>query len=200
MRERTGKGRNATGPSAPQESLRESERQYRLLLDTVQEGIWAADIEGVTTYVNPLISELLDYPVEELVGRSIFDFVDASGLDAARTHYRRALDNPKDHFELMLSRKDGTRAWVELSSSPLPDRSGKATGLIAAVADISARKLAEDAQRLLVDTSIQGFAILQEGRVAFSNEALASISGYSYDELILRVVEEARARYGTAVS
>ena len=192
MKERARKGRNANTPSAPRDALRDSEERYRLLLDAVPKGIWAADTEGVTTFVNPRMCVLLGYPMEEVIGRSVFDFIDASDLAAAKIHLQRGLDNLKDHFEFMLVRKAGARALAELSSSPLLDRDGKVTGVIAAVADISGRKNADDAYRLFVDNSILGFAIFQQGRVVFCNNAMTSISGYSGDEL-KRMSPEERA-------
>jgi PAS domain S-box-containing protein len=105
-------------------------------------------------------------------------------------HHQRTLDNLKHLFELLRVRKNGARAWAELSSSALQDREGKVTGAIAAVTDISGSKSAEDAYRLLVDNSILGFAIFQQGRVMLCNDALASISGYSCDELQWMSLEE----------
>jgi PAS domain S-box-containing protein len=157
--------------------------QYRFLLNTVQEGIWAADTAGVTTYANPRVGILLGYAADEMIGRSVFDFFDPSDLGAAKVSFQRAIDGLTDQFELMLIRKDGTKLWAHLSSSRLLADDGKVKGVMAAITDISARESTEDAYRLLMENSTQGFAILQEGRVLFCNRVLASISGYSSDEL-----------------
>jgi PAS domain S-box-containing protein/putative nucleotidyltransferase with HDIG domain len=45
------------------------------------------------------------------------------------------------------------------------------------------RERAEEAYRTLIEHSIQGFMIMQEGRFVFSNPAASSILGYSADEL-----------------
>ena len=111
------KGRNTQRKAVRQAALWECEQKYRRLLDTVQEGIWAADVEGVTTYLNPRMCILLCCHLEEAIGKSVFEFIDPSDLPAARMHFKRGLENLKDQFEFMLLRRDGTRVWAQLSSS-----------------------------------------------------------------------------------
>ncbi len=46
------------------------------IIETAQEAIWMVDAQANTTYVNQHLAEMLGYTTEELVGRSVFDFVD----------------------------------------------------------------------------------------------------------------------------
>lgn len=55
------------------------------------------------------------------------------------------------------------------------------------------RERAEEAYRTLVQNSLQGLAILQDGRVVFANPALAEISGYTVEELLALSPEEVGA-------
>jgi len=52
------------------------EARYRRIVETVQEGIWQIDADGVTTYVNGRMAEMLGYSVDELLGASPLDFKD----------------------------------------------------------------------------------------------------------------------------
>jgi len=54
-------------------------------------------------------------------------------------------------------------------------------------------KRAEEAHRTLVQNSLQGLAIIQDGRVVFANPALAEISGYTVEELLALSPEEIEA-------
>jgi len=60
----------------------------------------------------------------------------------------------------------------------------KERGLLAGGKETRDGKLAEEAYRLLLNHSSQGFAILQRGRILFCNDALAMITGYPRDELL----------------
>ncbi len=52
---------------------------------------------------------------------------------------------------------------------------------------------AEEAYRTLVDHSLQGLAIFQDGRVAFANQAMAQITGYPVDEMLALPPEKVQA-------
>jgi len=58
--------------------------------------------------------------------------------------------------------------------------------------DITERKRAEEAYRSLVDHSLQGLAIFQDGRVVFANQAMAEIAGYTIDEMLAMPAEPLR--------
>ena len=49
--------------------------------------------------------------------------------------------------------------------------------------DITERRRAEESYRLLVDHSLQGLVVVQEGHIVFANKAFSEITGYSVDEL-----------------
>jgi PAS domain S-box-containing protein len=183
MRHRAGKQQIVHGPSKSHDTFRERAQELHLLLDTLQRGILTTDTDGITTYVNQRFCSMLGYHPDEMLGISVFEMVDDSHVDTARAHYQRGLNSHVDDFEVILTRKDGTRIPAEFAFSAILDRSATVTGVIAVVTDMSARKNADDAYRLLVDSSVQGLAILQQGRVVFCNNALATISGYSCDEL-----------------
>jgi len=59
--------------------------------------------------------------------------------------------------------------------------------------EIADRKKAEEAYRTLVDNSLQGLAILQDGRVVFVNQAMAEIGGYTIEEMLAARPEQLQA-------
>lgn len=84
--------------------------------------------------------------------------------------------------------KDGKPRHVEITSSPLRDAGGGVRGIIQSFSDITERKLAEDALRLLkksIETISVGLAITDAGgRIVYANPAEASMHGYRTEELI----------------
>src|SRR5260370_1722663 len=90
------------------EALRASEERYRRIVETAYEGIWVIDAQNLTTFVNPRMAEMLGWTVDEMVGRPLFDFLDA---DARATF----VANPPDpatgsaqQREVHVTRKDCT--------------------------------------------------------------------------------------------
>ena len=59
--------------------------------------------------------------------------------------------------------------------------------------DITDCKKAEEAYRSLVDYSLQGLAIFQDGRVVFANKAMAGITGYTVDKMLAMSHQQVQA-------
>jgi len=131
------------------ERLQKSEENYRRLLDTIQEGIWVIDTEAVTTFVNPRMAEILGYSMEEMIGRHLFSFMDEQGKCLAEQNIERRRQGIKEQHDFEFIRKDGGRMYARLETGPIYDDAGEYAGSIAAVADVSERKKAEDEIRQL---------------------------------------------------
>ncbi len=69
---------------------------------------------------------------------------------------------------------------------------GMVNELATIVENITERKRAEEAYRALVDHSLQGLAIFQDGRVVFANQAMAEIIGYTLDEMLAASSQKVR--------
>jgi PAS domain S-box-containing protein len=70
---------------------------------------------------------------------------------------------------------------------------GIANELATIVENVTGRKKAGEAYRTLVDHSLQGLVIFQEGRVVFANQAMAEITGYTVDEMLATSSQQVQA-------
>jgi two-component system, NarL family, sensor histidine kinase UhpB len=177
-----------------QKALVESEKRYRSLLDTLQEGIWTLDAQGVTTFVNPAMARMLGYGQEEMVGKSFYDFTDPVAHQAARQRFEERMRGASTRFHHVFYSKGGTAVQTEFSAEPIYSDTGTIIGSVAAVVDITDRAAVEEAYRSLVDNSLHGLAIFQEGRIVFCNQVLAEMSGFSVADLRGFSREEAAGR------
>lgn len=134
---------------AEQERLHKSEENYRRLLDTIQEGIWVIDTDAVTSFVNPRMADILGYTVEEMLGRHLFSFMDEQGKQIAQANIDRRKQGIQEQHDFEFIRKDGARIYTSLETGPIYDETGQYAGSIAAVADITQRKKAEEEIRTL---------------------------------------------------
>ena len=120
--------------------LRESEQKYRQLVEMLQEGIWQIDAEGVTTYVNPRMAQMLGYSVKEMMGKHLFAFMDEAAAEDAREKMERRRRGISEQHEFEFIRKDGSKLYAILATSPVTDDSGNYAGAIAGVQDITGRR------------------------------------------------------------
>ena len=63
--------------------------KYRFLIENLREGIWEIDKDGVTTFVNPRMAEILGYPPKEMLGRHLFSFMDEANVRKAEDYLAR---------------------------------------------------------------------------------------------------------------
>ncbi len=127
--------------------LRDSEKKYRTIVDTAHEGIIAANLESVITYANRRAAEICGYTVDEILGRSSLAFCDPARLDDAihlRDAFRRG---ERSRGDLCLRHRSGAEVWVSAAVSQVLDHTGRLTGLIYMIVDITERKRAEQALR-----------------------------------------------------
>jgi two-component system, cell cycle sensor histidine kinase and response regulator CckA len=161
-----GISRDITERKSTEEALRRSEKNYHLLLDTLNEGVWAIDSRDVTTFVNPRMAAMIGYAEEEMLGRSIYEFLDAPtpGADRSLTRGRRRDIAGQLDGEFM--KKDGTRIFTRLKAAPILGEAGEYLGSIASVVDISEQRRAESEVQRLQQQLLQAQKMEAIGRLA----------------------------------
>jgi PAS domain S-box-containing protein len=136
-----------------EKDLENSEKRYRDLVSTLNEGVWEADANMVTTFVNPKMAEMLGYPLKEMIGSSIYDFVPPETIEAMQNYHSRRKQGIREQYEFRFLRKDGSLIDVQLGVTPLVDENGEFRGSLAGIQDISdlkavQQKLAEQSRHL----------------------------------------------------
>ncbi len=66
-------------------ALRLSEKSYRRIVETTNEGIWIAQPDGKTIFVNQRMAEMLGCTREEMIGRTGLEFLEEGQGDLALT-------------------------------------------------------------------------------------------------------------------
>jgi len=130
-----------------QQALQRSEERYRRIVQTAEEGIWMVAPDATTTFVNPKMARMLGYEAAEMLGRSLYDFMDERAAGEARENMRRRAQGIAEQHDFRLRRKDGSDLWTAMSTSPIVDADGRQAGALAMVTDITERRRAEEALR-----------------------------------------------------
>ncbi len=135
---------NLAARHASRAALEESEKKYRTIVNSTQEGIWVIDGDMKTTFVNMRMADMLGYSEKEMIGRPVFDFMEESSrITAEQNMEGRGWDRGEQH-EFGFLRKDGSCIYTNLEVSPLTDDVGALTGALAMVSDITERRRAQD--------------------------------------------------------
>jgi PAS domain S-box-containing protein len=130
------------------EELRRSEQHYRALVETTHDLVYTTDRRGFIAYVNPMLSRLLGYAGDELLGKPFTDILAPEYADFARNSFRKAMrGSPIRIYEAEMLRKDGTQFRVEFNTATLTDADGKLTGRMGIGRDVTERRKMEQALR-----------------------------------------------------
>ncbi len=151
----------------------ENEQKLKRIFATANEGIWMADNERLTTEVNEAMCKILGLENDEIVGRPIFDFVDADNKEIFLEQSRRRMRGESGIYEVELSRPDGTRVPCLINATAMMDGAGAQIGSFAMVTDIAERKAAEQELRTfydLVSSSINYASRIQRSLLPDTNQ------------------------------
>jgi PAS domain S-box-containing protein len=142
---------------------------------SLQVGVWILDSDGVSTYVNQRLAELLGVPEAEILGRPLLEHFHPGDHAALLAHIHSRRQGARDYYDVRLQRGDGSTLPVRVSGSPLIVDGGFA-GSVAAITDLSdlldtslakTRFLSWVSHELRTPlNTISGFAQLLEGSVA----------------------------------
>ncbi|MBE9069099.1 PAS domain S-box protein [Leptolyngbya cf. ectocarpi LEGE 11479] len=94
------------------EKLTESERRYRTLVENLREIVFECDHTGMLTFVNQAWTATLGYPVKEVIGQCLDQFIDRIDVEKWQTALEAKIDCC---LELRFYGADGTMFWLELA-------------------------------------------------------------------------------------
>jgi len=184
--------RDITKARATETALRDSEANYRQLLNHAPAGIYEVDfLRRTFVSVNDVMCEYTGYSKEELLSLSPFDILTEDSKKHFMERMTRLFSGEKvpATVEYKIKGKNEREFWVLLNTK-LVCENGLPKGATAVVHDITERKLAEEAvrkseekYRLLVDNANDGVFIAQNGRIKFPNPKMVQILGYTANEL-----------------
>lgn len=127
---------------AMEEALRKSEEHYRLVIQSLQEGLFVVQDEKFI-FVNDSIVNILGYTVEEITGKHFFSVIPAELQEQLMAMHQERMQGGSLNHEITLLHKDGhTRVPVILSTN-LTEFDGK-SAVVGTAKDITDRIKAEE--------------------------------------------------------
>jgi PAS domain S-box-containing protein len=183
--------RNINQRKKTEERVRKSEHAYRLLLETINEGILFIDNDNKIRFVNRKFSEVTGFNEEEITGKDFRDLLAHDEISSGKNIVGSLLDD-QNPMEIHMRTKKGGIVWFRIKGSPLMDNSGQIGGTLLTHTEITEQKQAQEKirkqeqdYRNLVETMHEGLAFLdKEGNLKFANGRFFELCGYNSLELI----------------
>lgn len=156
-----------------QASIQASEHRYQQIITTCQEGVWQIDADSMTCFVNPQMTMIFGYSIDEFLGRSMFDFMDEEAQKVASANVERRRDGIAERHEFRFRHKTGRDVWTSLATNPIFTPSGDYAGAVALVTDISDNRLLE--ARMQQTQKLESLGLLAGGIAHDFNNLLVGI-------------------------
>ncbi len=127
-----------------EENLRNSETLYHSLVETLPQNIFRKDLAERFTFANQRFCQTLGRPLEQILGKTDFDFFPAELAEKYQRDDRQIIETGKV-FEAVEEHQPpgGDKMYVQVVKTPLYDAQGKIMGLQGIFWDISGRIRAE---------------------------------------------------------
>jgi PAS domain S-box-containing protein len=102
------------------EDLKTSEERFRIILETMNEGIWVGGENHMTTYVNPKFVEMCGLSKEECLKKDCYAFYEKECTEEINKNHEQRDIGESSQYELTMVRPDGSRLSVLCSGTPMP--------------------------------------------------------------------------------
>ncbi|HEX7643844.1 MAG TPA: PAS domain S-box protein [Burkholderiaceae bacterium] len=171
---------------AAEGALRKEANFRKAMENSLSTGLRARDLDGRVTYVNPAFCEMVGMTAEELIGRAPpMPYWAPELMEESNERFAKVLTGQATpQFETVFVRPDGERFAVLVFETPLVDDSGRQTGWMGSILDISDRKRIEELNRQQQEKLQASARLASMGEIASTlahelNQPLAAISSYT---------------------
>ena len=163
------------------QTLYESENKFRRLVEGANDMIWAANSDGIFTYLSPQFQTMFGFPIDEWVGQFLASLIHPDDLEKTAAAAKLSLERLENIAGLEFRHlcQDGSYLWVMVNITPVTDNAGKAIGLQGILRDISDRKNLEKEQtrllRILEASSDYIGTASPDGEITWTNQRLRQL-------------------------
>ncbi|RAL20189.1 hybrid sensor histidine kinase/response regulator [Lujinxingia litoralis] len=158
---------------------------FDTIVETINDGILVCEMDGTIIYANVSMATMLGYAQQQMVGKTLFDFMTEAWARRARENLARRQEGVAEMFDHQFSHSDGHGVWTLVSAKPMREDDGTQWGSLVAIQDISDRKHMEEELRQARDEL--------ERRVEERTQQLVEINARLQREVEERTEAEQRA-------
>ncbi len=168
-----------------EERLRESERRYRFLAESIPQIVWTASPEGTVDYVNNHLVEYTGLPAEAALQPNWADLIHPDDVGETMTAWRDSLASGRDYWvQHRLRRHDGEYRWFLSRASAMRDVDGRVRSWFGTATDIE--EVRQTGERMRHAHKLEAVGRLAGGMAHEINNIMTAIIGFG--EFALRQI------------
>ncbi len=173
-----------------EKELRESEKRYRSIFNSLNSGLIISDKKGKIVEANPTACKMYGYEYDEFLEVNIRDLIDPESSESFVKVLRELKSKKSVFYEAKTLRKDATPLFIEVyvNSFKFNDR----VHFIMSIVDVTKRKLSErkladreENYRALFNFMPSGILLEDlEGNILDANPTFCNMLGFKKEELL----------------
>jgi len=168
--------------------LADSENRYKRIVENLNEGIWVIDRYNNINFVNPALADILGYSVEQMLGRSVFDFVDEENRSLLKQQIAQRKKGVADIYEIEMQNHQRDSLLLQVESAPLLNAQKNYDGLVEGIRDMTDIQQQQLRLKMLSSAVEQSGSMVmitdQDASIEYVNPKLCDITAYSREELL----------------
>lgn len=136
---------NAADRKSKPDARQPNEDRYRNHIEHTSDWVWEIDAKCVYTYVSPEVKGIIGYEPQEVLGKTVFDFLPLREASHVTMRFAAAIAarEPPKLMQIVSQHKDGRSVTLETSAVPVFDGEGRVCGYRGIHRDITGRETTE---------------------------------------------------------
>ncbi|PQJ10768.1 hypothetical protein CJD36_012415 [Flavipsychrobacter stenotrophus] len=171
--------------ASQQRERTKSEANFRSSFEHAAIGVALVSTGGKFVKVNQALCSMLGYSEDELLALTFAEITHPEDVGPDVENVKLILDGIKDFYriEKRYIHKNGSIIWINLNAAIIRDSEHKPLYFVSQIENITERKESQSKFQDLVEKSLVGVYIVQQGRFVYVNPWIMEESGYSEKEL-----------------
>ncbi len=145
--------RDITERKKMEKIVRDSEKKYRMLVDNMEEGVLLEDTEGIITFCNPQLINMLGYSEEEILGKHWRFITIPEEIDKVLEETSKRSNGISNAYETVIVSKDGNHIPIINTATPIFSETGTFQGVLSVIIDISEQMKLQQLQERFIGTT-----------------------------------------------
>ncbi|MBA3499503.1 MAG: PAS domain S-box protein, partial [Deltaproteobacteria bacterium] len=154
-------------------ALRESEHQYRDIVEATSDGILKLALDGKIAFANRRFAEMLGYTPREMLGTDVFAYMTEASKFEATGSFAQCAHGVKVAIDSTFLHRNGTEIWCNIAGTQLLDAEGVHVGNLGMVRDETERRKLH--AQLMVSDRMASVGTLAAGVAHEINNPLAAV-------------------------
>jgi len=168
--------------------LTSSENRYKRIVENLNEGIWVIDLYNNIRFVNQALADMLGYSIEEMLGRSVFNFSNKNNQQVLKEQLAQRKKGLSSVYEVEILHKKGHAVLIQVESAPYLDDQKKFDGVVEGIKDMSDIRSQQLKLKMLSSAVEQSGSMVlitdKNANIEYANPKLCTVTEYEKEELV----------------